>query len=45
MIILCVHEGKKKLLRIKFKGKEKEVEACPECQDVIKSSSLGEVLS
>ncbi|MCZ6582123.1 MAG: hypothetical protein O6761_02995 [Thaumarchaeota archaeon] len=45
MIILCVHEGKKKLFRIKFKGKTKEVEACPACEDIIKSSTLCEVLS
>jgi len=45
MIIPCVHEGKKKFLRIKFKGKKMEVEACPECEDIIKSSSLCEVLS
>ncbi len=45
MIIPCVHEGKKKVLRIKFMGKKMEVEACPECQDIIKSSSLCEVLS
>jgi len=44
-MIECVHEGKKKFFRIKYNGKKKEVEACPECEDIIKSSSLCEVLS
>jgi len=41
----CIHAGKKKFFRIKFNGKKKEVKACPACEDIIKTSSLCEVLS
>jgi len=45
MIIPCVHKGEKTKLTIKYLGEEKVVKACPACKDIIKSTSLCEVLS
>ncbi len=44
-MIECIHEGKKKFLRINYTGKKQELKACDECENIIKSSSLCEVLS
>lgn len=44
-MIECIHEGKKKFFTIMYDGKKKDVEACHECEDIIKSTSLCEVIS
>lgn len=44
-MIECIHEGKKKFFTIKYIGKKQEVKACPECEDIIKTSGICEVLS
>ena len=45
MIIPCVHTGKKTKLSITYLGKKREVFACAECEKVIRSASICEVLS
>jgi len=44
-MIPCIHDGKKIKLRIKFLGKTKELEACSDCVNVIKSSGTCEVMA
>ncbi len=44
MMISCIHNGEKTKMKIKFLGKPKNVNACGDCVDVIKSSSICEVV-
>lgn len=43
-MIPCIHDGKKTKLKIKFLGRTKELNACSDCMNVIKSSDICEVM-
>lgn len=43
-MIPCIHQGEKTKMKIKFQGKSKDVNACGDCVNVIKSSSICEVI-
>lgn len=43
-MIPCIHDGEKTKISIKYQGEEKNLEACPDCVKVIKSSNICEVL-
>jgi len=37
-MIDCVHEGEKTPITIKFRGSEKRLNACNDCENVLRSS-------
>lgn len=43
-MIPCIHEGEKRIMKILFLGKQKDIEACNECEILINASSLCEVV-
>ena len=45
MIIPCIHQGEKTLMKIKYLGKPKELSACGDCVAVIESSSICKVIA
>lgn len=44
-IISCIHSGEKILIKIKYNGNPKTLQACPDCINVIKSSKICEVIT
>jgi len=43
-VIFCIHEGEKTIMNIKYDGKPKIINACGDCVNVVKSSSICEVI-
>lgn len=37
-MIPCIHDGKKTIMNILFLGKSKEIDACTDCEGIIRSS-------
>ncbi len=43
-VMSCIHNGDKTLIKIKYNGNPKTLQACPDCENIINSSKICEVI-